>query len=101
MPTEPMTGSAIQFASDLWKRVIDGAPEAILIVDRSGEILFSNRNATALFGYSGGELSGRSVELLLPERFRSRHAQDRRTFVDSRRIRATSDGIELDRKSVV
>jgi PAS domain S-box-containing protein len=76
-------------------QVVDGAPDAIVIVDHAGLILFANKSASALFGYVIGELTGQSVEALLPGRYRIRHASDRQMFTASRRFRSTHEGVEL------
>ncbi len=43
--------------------------DAILITDASGQILFVNEQAGALFGYTTGALVGQTLTRLLPERF--------------------------------
>jgi PAS domain S-box-containing protein len=65
------TGDAV----NLYKAVVDAAPEAILMVRESGEIEYVNVAAEQLFGYSRDELVGQSIALLLPERYRKIHAQ--------------------------
>jgi protein-histidine pros-kinase len=60
---------------------LQGAPDAIVGVDEQGQILFLNPQAEALFGYASQELVGRSVELLVPERFRGAHATIDASFI--------------------
>src|SRR6185436_536666 len=48
--------------------------DAMLVVDRSGTVVFANRQATAMFGK---DLAGATIESLLPERFRDRHVGHR------------------------
>jgi protein-histidine pros-kinase len=43
----------------------------MVIIDASGSIVFTNHQVAELFGYKADELSGQSVEILLPERWRS------------------------------
>lgn len=54
--------------------------EGIVIVDPRGRIIFANRTAKQMFGYAQGELSGRTIEVLVPERFHGRHDEHRRRF---------------------
>ena len=49
--------------------LLDGTPDAMLIVDRSGRIRFVNRQAEALFGWRREELAGQSVDRLMPGGF--------------------------------
>jgi PAS domain S-box-containing protein len=49
------------------------APDAIVSADAKGRIIFWNQAAQALFGYEPGEIMGRNVSLLMPERYRELH----------------------------
>ena len=64
-------------SSELVRRVLDSAPDAMIIIDRNGGIVFANREVETLFGYQAVELVSQKVEVLLPERFRFRHIGDR------------------------
>lgn len=75
--------------------VLEYAPDAMLVLDEAGVILFANRQACLLFGFAASELQGESVELLIPERFRLQHIGHRIQFGDDRRIRAMGGGREL------
>jgi PAS domain S-box-containing protein len=61
--------------------LFESAPNGVLLVDEEGVILLVNRRMTHKFGYSRNELIGKSVEILVPERFRSSHATAGRKFV--------------------
>jgi CheY-like chemotaxis protein len=60
---------------------LEAAPDAVVIADRDGRIIRVNAQAERLFGYSRGELLGREVEMLIPERFRGRHVGQRTAYV--------------------
>jgi PAS domain S-box-containing protein len=55
------------------ERIVSGAPEAILFADREGAIRLWNAGAEAMFGFTAGEVMGRSIDLIIPERLRARH----------------------------
>jgi len=55
------------------------APVALLLADAAGEILWANRLAETLLGWSAGELAGRTLEDLVPHRFRDPSAEARET----------------------
>ena len=74
-------------------RALDCAPDAMLIVDAAGTILFASRQACALLGYEPGCLDGRCIEQLVPERFRPQHAGYRERFVAQRRTRPMGSGL--------
>ena len=67
-------------AEQRFQTLIEFAPSAILLTDRNGIIEMANAKVEQIFNYSKAELLGRSVDLLVPERLRARHAQLRADF---------------------
>jgi PAS domain S-box-containing protein len=62
------------------RAVLEAAPDAMLVVNRAGEIVAANLQAQKLYGYSREHLIGRVVESLIPARLRERHRQHRENF---------------------
>ena len=60
-----MDGLLIQLANN--------APDAILISDREGVILYWNLGAEQMFGHTAAEAVGQSLDLIIPENLRDRH----------------------------
>jgi diguanylate cyclase (GGDEF)-like protein/PAS domain S-box-containing protein len=60
--------------------VIEAAPNAMVMIDRSGAIVLVNSQAENLFGYERDQLLSMKVENLLPERFRGTHQSNRDDF---------------------
>jgi two-component system, sensor histidine kinase len=82
-------------SSELVRSVLESAPDAMIIIDDSGSVLFANRQVSALFGYSKEEVVGQRVEQLLPERFRGRHVAHRQHYTESVRVRPMGIGLDL------
>jgi len=61
------------FPTELYRRIIEQAPDAVLFSDREGLIRLWNRGAELIFGYSADEALGQSLDLIIPERLRGRH----------------------------
>lgn len=80
---------------ELARSALDAAPDALIIADRGGTVRFANRQASVLFGYSHEQLIGQSIELLLPERFRTGHAAYRQGYVTAPRLRPMGPGLAL------
>ena len=68
----------LQRAEASIRAVLEAAPDAMLVVNRAGEIVAANRQAQRLYGYSHEHLIGSVVESLIPSRLRDRHRQHRR-----------------------
>jgi len=56
-----------------FRSVTDSAIDAILSIDTLGNVVAWNRAAERIFGYGEKEMVGRSVEMLIPERFHEAH----------------------------
>jgi PAS domain S-box-containing protein len=57
-------------AEDRFRSLLEGAPEANVIVDRLGNIVLVNTRTEQLFGYDRQEIVGQPFEVLVAERFR-------------------------------
>ncbi|BCS86853.1 PAS domain S-box protein [Pseudodesulfovibrio sediminis] len=55
--------------------ILEGTPDALIIIDQSGTITFANSQAETTFKYSKEELLGQSIEILVPESIRPSHSQ--------------------------
>ena len=78
-----------------FRLVVEAAPNAMVMVDRTGKIVMVNAQTEQVFGYSRAELTGQPVEMLVPERFRSHHPEMRRTFFADPRPRPMGAGRDL------
>ena len=87
--------SAIALITTHANELLDAAPDAMIIVDSSGIIVYANQQVEALFGYSRGEIVGKQMEMLLPERFRSTHPEMRAAYARSPRLRPMGENRKL------
>lgn len=60
--------------SDIWTRaIVENAVDGIITIDEKGMIEYVNPAAETIFGYSGEELAGKNVSVLMPAPHRDRH----------------------------
>jgi PAS domain S-box-containing protein len=85
---------AINSVSSL-KAIINSVPTALVMIDVQGTIVLANSQSEKLFGYTSEQMLGESVELLVPQRFRGRHPELRRTFIDNPMARPMGSGRDL------
>ena len=78
-----------------FRQAVESAPNAIVMVDKSGTILMVNLQTETSFGYPRRELIGQPVEMLVPERFRDAHAGFRRTYLAAPVSRPMGAGRDL------
>lgn len=69
--------------------------ESVVVIDACGLIVMVNAAAERLFGYSRQELLGCPMEILMPERFRERHARHIAVFFQAPQPRPMGAGLEL------
>jgi PAS domain S-box-containing protein len=91
----PKSPAPSHTADSRFQQMVDAAPNAMLMVGRDGTITFANAQTERLFGYRKDELLGSSVDLLVPERFRSRHPSHRAGFFQEMRPRSMGAGRDL------
>lgn len=63
------------------RKVLEMAPEAVLLVDDSGTIVYANRRSFEIFGFKPDQLQGESLETLLPEPLREIHKKHRKRYI--------------------
>lgn len=82
-------------ADRTFRDLLESAPDAMVIVNKAGEIVLVNAQTERLFCYPRAELLGQKVEILLPERYRHRHVGQRGGFFDYLRVRPMGAGLQL------
>lgn len=75
--------------------VIEASPYGKLLVDSKGVIQLINSSLLNLFGYTKEELLGQSMDVLLPERYRTGHEAHRKNYLHNPSLRAMGVGRDL------
>ncbi|MGA2903605.1 MAG: PAS domain S-box protein [Candidatus Korobacteraceae bacterium] len=57
----------------LCESIVEQVPLAIIFGDREGIVRLWNKGAEAMFGWTAGEAVGKSMEMIIPEKHRTRH----------------------------
>jgi PAS domain S-box-containing protein len=78
-----------------FRGLLESAPDAMIIIDQQGDIVLVNSQAERLFAYKREEMLGKTIEMLIPERYREKHAGHRGGFVRDPKLRPMGAGLEL------
>jgi PAS domain S-box-containing protein len=88
--TALLTGNDREFAV-----VAQQTPDAVVTIDETSKILFVNRAAERLFGYSPGQLEGLPLQILIPPELRRAHEHGMQAFLRTGQRRIPWDGVIL------
>jgi len=78
-----------------FRGLLESAPDALFVVNDHGEVVLLNSQAESLFGYPRAELMNQKIELLIPERFRGGHTDNRRSYFAHPKARSMGSGLEF------
>jgi PAS domain S-box-containing protein len=79
-----------------FRGLLEAAPDAMVVVDHSGEIVLLNVQAENQFGYPRDELLGQKVGVIIPEGFAERLLADALRSKEDARAQQIGTGIELN-----
>ncbi|MEY2513820.1 MAG: hypothetical protein QOJ89_1178 [bacterium] len=82
-------------SAELFRQLLESAPDAIVGIGRDGRIAFVNAQTEKLFGYARDQLLGERVEKLVPERYRAAHSGHRGAYFTDPRTRPMGAGLNL------
>ncbi len=78
-----------------FKEIFYSSTEGILVVSKAGKIVIANPSAEKIFRYEQGELKNKSLEDLLPSRFKMAHVAMRESFNKNPGLRRMGVGRDL------
>jgi PAS domain S-box-containing protein len=71
---------ALSAADERYQHTVNSVMDAIVAVDENMHIIMFNPSAEAMFGLSAAQALGQTLEILLPERYRTVHGAHTRRF---------------------
>lgn len=95
MKREPFGAGPLSTGEGLFRRLLESAPDAMVIVDGKGRIVLVNAQMEKLFGYDREELVGSPIEILIPERLSETHRQHRSGYLAHPARRPMGADLEL------
>jgi PAS domain S-box-containing protein len=84
-----------QQAERKFRALLEAAPDAMVVVNQTGEVVLVNAQVERIFGYPREKLLGQKIDMLVPERFRTEHSRHRTAFCVDPQARPMAAGIEL------
>jgi PAS domain S-box-containing protein len=84
-----------QQAEQKSRDLLDGAPDAMALVDTNGKIVLVNKRMEKLFNFTRKELLHKNINILIPERFREKHGFHVKNYFADFRTRPMGTGHEI------
>lgn len=78
-----------------FRLVVESAPNGILMTSEDGTMTLVNATLEKMLGYGHGELTGQSIDILVPDEYRPNHTDQRRNFFSSPVFRPMGSGREF------
>lgn len=78
-----------------YTNVFEHAAEGIILSDENARMYLVNPAAREMFGYGEAEMIGQPIDLLIPSRFRERHATFHQDYYRSPAVRKMGQGRDL------
>ncbi|HDH53608.1 MAG TPA: PAS domain S-box protein [Nitrospirae bacterium] len=78
-----LTTAELQEREKLFRSVTEFATDAIISIESSGRIVYWNRTAGSMFGYSPDEAVGEPLTIIIPKQFRQAHKKGIKRFLSS------------------
>jgi two-component system sensor histidine kinase DevS len=75
--------------------LLEALPDAVLMVDAEGRVVYANTLMERLSGYAAAELKGKPIEMLVPERFREQHIRHRSKYIGNPRTRPMGANLQI------
>jgi PAS domain S-box-containing protein len=79
----------------MFKSIFDSAPDAVIVVDSTRQIILANKRMKELFGYTEEEIIGKTVEFLIPNRLKEKHISHRNKYHQKPEVREMGASQEL------
>jgi len=94
-PVSPAIAGGPLLGEDSFRRVVEWAPSAMVMIDGKGTMVLVNAQTEQMFNYDRQDLIGQSVEILVPERFRQHHQAFRAGYFNDPQPRPMGVGRDL------
>lgn len=79
-----------------WRPVLETALDAVVVMNRDGNVIDWNDNATAMFGWTAEEALGSPLaDLIIPIRFREAHTRGLQRFLETGEVKILGRRIEI------
>ena len=88
--------AALREKEERYRKLVETSTDAIISVDDQMHVIQWNRAASELFGFSRELMIGKSVDALIPEKYRQRHQEGVRRFLATEKASLVGKAVEFE-----
>jgi PAS domain S-box-containing protein len=93
------TEEEIRKAKEFSENLVETAHDAIVCIDEDGRVIVWNHSAEKIFGYSRSEIMGQPITTIIPERYRKKHLEGLKRFIQTDQTKIIGKKIEASGKT--
>ncbi len=86
---------SLQESEERFRSVVETAGDAVISINAYGNTAYWNRAAETIFGYEAGEMIGKPITEIMPERFRSPHTEGMARATTTGETRMVGNTVEM------
>jgi PAS domain S-box-containing protein len=86
---------ALAMSESRLRALLESASQGVVAVDKSGHMVLVNTKTEEMFGYTRDELLGQPLDIMLPERYRTAHAEHLQHYFAHPHTRVMGLGLDL------
>ena len=90
-----MSENTLKESDQSYRNLIETAQDAIIRIDEFETVNIWNKSAEKIFGYTKDEIIGKSVFIIIPERYRGKHKEGLQRFLKTGEARIIGDIVEV------
>lgn len=94
--TRLKTTVALKASEDKFQSLTQSATDSIILANSDGNIIFWNQSAEKMFGYTENEAVGNNLEIIMPEKYRPRHREGLKRYMETGDSHIMGKVIELE-----
>lgn len=83
-------------SEERYRSLVRSAHDGIISMDRSGKVILVNEAAEQMFGYSAGEIMGKAMTMLIPEKYRASHNLGTNRFFETGETSIIGKTVEME-----
>jgi PAS domain S-box-containing protein len=85
----------LEYREQRYRSIAESIPDGMVTIDSQGKVVFWNRAAEKMFGYTADEVIGKPITRIMPERLQDTHISSLKSITSGGKLRIISKTVEV------